>query len=193
MAAEAKYSIIREVGRGNYGVVYEAVVNKTRSKVAVKRMQCNVPENAELALQEFWALQSIQRQHENVIQLEECILQNGQVFQPISHHYRKSDSHLLLIETCLKGRRCMDPRSACFLWFVMEFCDGGNMNEYLLSRSPDAQLNNSFMQQLSSAVAFLHRNQIVHRDLKADNILISHKRGSPIVKVRQENLAVTSL
>lgn len=79
----------------------------------------------------------------------------------------------------------MDPRSACFLWFVMEFCDGGNMNEYLLSRSPDAQLNNSFMQQLSSAVAFLHRNQIVHRDLKADNILISHKRGSPIVKVRE--------
>ena len=69
MAAEAKYSIIREVGRGNYGVVYEAVVNKTRSKVAVKRMQCNVPENAELALQEFWALQSIQRQHENVIQI----------------------------------------------------------------------------------------------------------------------------
>ncbi|XP_015715282.1 serine/threonine-protein kinase PDIK1L-like isoform X2 [Coturnix japonica] len=164
MAAEAKYSIIREVGRGNYGVVYEAIVNKTRSKVAVKRMQCNVPENAELALQEFWALQSIQRQHENVIQLEECILQNGQVFQPISHHYGKSDSHLLLIETCLKGRRCMDP-------------------------SPDAQLNNSFMQQLSSAVAFLHRNQIVHRDLKADNILISHKRGNPIVKVADFGLS----
>lgn len=185
MAAEAKYSIIGEVGRGSYGVVYEAIVNQTRSKVAVKRMHCNVPENVELALQEFWALQSIQKQHENVIQLEECILQNGQVFQPISHRYRKSDSHLLLIETCLKGRRCMDPKSACFLWFVMEFCDGGNMNEYLLSRSPDAQLNNSFMRQLSSAVAFLHRNQIVHRDLKSDNILISHRRGNPIVKVRK--------
>jgi len=192
MATEAKYSIVREVGRGSYGVVYEAVVNRTRSKVAVKRMHCNVPENVELALQEFWALQSIQRQHENVIQLEECILQYGQVFQPISHRYRKSDSHLLLIETCLKGRRCMDPKSACFLWFVMEFCDGGNMNEYLLSRSPDAQLNNSFMRQLSSAVAFLHRNQIVHRDLKADNILISHRCGSPIVKVREENFALTS-
>ncbi|NWX07655.1 STK35 kinase, partial [Caloenas nicobarica] len=189
MAAEAKYSIVREVGRGSYGVVYEAIVNQTRSKVAVKRMHCNVPENVELALQEFWALQSIRRQHENVIQLEECILQDGQAFQPISHRYRKSDSHLLLIETCLKGRRCMDPKSACFLWFVMEFCDGGNMNEYLLSRGPDAQLNNSFMRQLSSAVAFLHRNHIVHRDLKSDNILISHRCGSPIVKVADFGLS----
>ncbi|XP_064002710.1 serine/threonine-protein kinase 35-like [Pogoniulus pusillus] len=189
MATEAKYSILREVGRGNYGVVYEAIVNQTRSKVAVKRMHCNVPENVELALQEFWALQSIQRQHENVIQLEECILQNGQAFQPISHQCRKSNSHLLLIETCLKGRRCMALQSACFLYFVMEFCDGGNMNEYLLSRSPDAQLNSSFMRQLSSAVAFLHRNQIVHRDLKSDNILISHHRGSPVVKVADFGLS----
>ncbi|KFP80982.1 Serine/threonine-protein kinase 35, partial [Acanthisitta chloris] len=189
MATEAKYSILREVGRGTYGVVYEAVDNQTKRKVAVKRMLCNVPENVELALQEFWALQSIQRQHENVIQLEECILQHGQTCQPISHHYSKSNSHLLLVETCLKGRSCLDPRSACFLWFVTEFCDGGNMNEYLLSRSPDARLNGSFMRQLSSAVAFLHRNHIVHRDLKFDNILISHRSGSPIVKVADFGLS----
>ncbi|KAM6323906.1 serine/threonine-protein kinase PDIK1L-like [Aegotheles albertisi] len=189
MAKEAKYSIVREVGRGSYGVVYEAIVNQTRRRVAVKRMHCNVPEKVELALQEFWALQSIHRQHENVIQLEECVLQNGQAFQPISHCSGQSDSHLLLVETCLKGRCCMDPRSTCFLWFVMEFCDGGNMNEYLLSRGPDAQLNNSFMRQLSSAMAFLHRNQIVHRDLKSDNILISHKCGSPIVKVADFGLS----
>uniref|UniRef100_A0A8C4V040 non-specific serine/threonine protein kinase n=1 Tax=Falco tinnunculus TaxID=100819 RepID=A0A8C4V040_FALTI len=159
MAAESKYNIIREVGRGTYGVVYEAIVNQTRNKVAVKRMRCSVPENVELALQEFWALQSIQRKHENVIQLEECILQSGQIFQPVSHCSKKSDSHLLLIETCLKGR------------------------------SPDAQLNNSFMRQLSSAVAFLHRNQIVHRDLKSDNILISHRHGSPMVKVADFGLS----
>ncbi|XP_074845137.1 serine/threonine-protein kinase PDIK1L-like [Carettochelys insculpta] len=189
MATEAKYSIVREVGRGSYGVVYEAVVSQTRNKVAVKRMHCNVPENVELALQEFWALQSVQSQHENVIQLEECILQSGQVFQTINCQCRKSDNHLLLIETCLKGRRCMDPKSACFLWFVMEFCDGGNMNDFLLSRTPDCRLNNSFMQQLSSAVAFLHRNQIVHRDLKSDNILISHSPGGPVVKVADFGLS----
>ncbi|NXG10405.1 STK35 kinase, partial [Sakesphorus luctuosus] len=187
MATEAKYSILREVGRGSYGVVYEALVNQTKRKVAVKRMPCNVPENVELALQEFWALQSIQRQHENVIQLEECILQDGQSFQPMGRDLRKSSSHLQLVETCLKGRRCTAPR--CFLWFVMELCDGGDMSSFLLARGPDAPLNRSFMAQLSSALAFLHRNHIVHRDLKSDNILVCQRRGHPVVKVADFGLS----
>ncbi|XP_074143688.1 serine/threonine-protein kinase PDIK1L-like [Sminthopsis crassicaudata] len=189
MTTDAKYNILQEVGRGSYGVVYEAVVNQTGEKVAVKRMHCNGPENVELALQEFWALRSIQSQHENVIWLKECILQSGQVFQPMSHCSNKSNDQLLLIETCLKGRRCVDPRSACYLWFVMEFCDSGNMNEFLLARSPDAQLNKSFMQQMSQAVSFLHRNQIVHRDLKPDNILISNSSGKPVLKVTDFGLS----
>ncbi|XP_043916385.1 serine/threonine-protein kinase PDIK1L-like [Protopterus annectens] len=191
MAKESKYNILQEVGRGSYGIVYEAIVNRTGARVAVKRMRCEVPENVELALQEFWTLHNVKRRHPNVIRLEECFLQNGSVLQPVSAHDRKSDSHLLLIETCLKGKKCLDPKSSCFLWFVMEFCDGGNMNDYLLSRNPDPKLNWTFMQQLSSAVAFLHRNQIVHRDLKPDNVLISHSSQGPVVKVSLSSNSLT--
>ncbi|NXK70270.1 PDK1L kinase, partial [Sylvietta virens] len=187
MAEEgSKYSILREVGRGSYGVVYEAVSNLTGRRVAVKRMRCHVPENAELALQELWALHSVRqrqrRRHENVIQLEECVLQSGRLFQPLEG---RGPGHLLLVETCLKGRSCADPRSACCLWFVTEFCEGGTMNEFLLGRGPDARLNRSFMRQLSSAVAFLHRNRIVHRDLKADNILPLSGAGNVHLKRRR--------
>ncbi|NXD30566.1 PDK1L kinase, partial [Spelaeornis formosus] len=184
---EAKYSIVREVGRGSYGVVYEAIANQTKQRVAIKRMRCDVPENVELALQEFWALQNIQRQHENVIQLQECVLQSGRTFQPLEK--QKSGSQLLLVETCLKGRSCVEPRSACCLWFVMEFCEGGTMNEFLLARGPDPWLNRSFMRQLSGAVAFLHRSRIVHRDLKADNILVAYGRAGPVVKVADFGLS----
>ncbi|XP_037988496.1 serine/threonine-protein kinase pdik1l-like [Motacilla alba alba] len=186
-AEEAKYSILREVGRGSYGVVYEAVANRTKRRVAVKRMPCKVPENVELALQELWALQSVRRQHRNVIQLEECILQHGRLFQPLEG--RGSGSPPLLVETCLKGRSCVAPRSACSLWFVTEFCAGGTMNEFLLARGPDPRLNGSFMRQLSGAVAFLHRNRIVHRDLKADNVLVAHGRAGPVVKVADFGLS----
>ncbi|XP_041263073.1 serine/threonine-protein kinase PDIK1L-like [Onychostruthus taczanowskii] len=184
---EAKYSVLREVGRGSYGVVYEAVANRTKRRVAVKRMPCNAPENAELALQELWALRSVRRQHQNVLQLEECVLQRGRLFQPLEE--RGSGSHLPLVETCLTGRSRAEPRSACSLWFVTEFCEGGTMNEFLLARSPDARLNGSFMRQLSSAVAFLHRKRIVHRDLKADNILVAHGRAGPVVKVADFGLS----
>uniref|UniRef100_A0A8C6Z7S5 Serine/threonine kinase 35 n=1 Tax=Nothoprocta perdicaria TaxID=30464 RepID=A0A8C6Z7S5_NOTPE len=75
------------------------------------------------------------------------------------------------------------------LWFVMEFCEGGDLNQYVLSRRPDPATNKSFMLQLTSAIAFLHKNHIVHRDLKPDNILITEKSGTPVLKVADFGLS----
>ncbi|XP_053564890.1 serine/threonine-protein kinase 35-like [Bombina bombina] len=197
MAAQpCKYRLGREIGRGSYGVVYEAEVSESGQRVAVKRIQCSEPETVELALQEFWALRSVQSQHRNVIRLEECLLQCGAGvgdIQAINHRqHRKSDNHLLLVETCLKGRRAKPPageNSSCSLWFIMEYCDGGNLNDFLLSRPPDPRLHRSCMQQLAAAVAFLHRNQIVHRDLKPDNVLVAHGAAGPELKVADFGLS----
>lgn len=72
----------------------------------------------------------------------------------------------------------------CFaLWLVMEFCDGGNLNEYLLSRPPDEKQNHRVVLQLSSAVAFLHNLGVIHRDLKPDNVLVCVTPKGPVVKV----------
>uniref|UniRef100_A0A3Q3X1H4 non-specific serine/threonine protein kinase n=1 Tax=Mola mola TaxID=94237 RepID=A0A3Q3X1H4_MOLML len=172
VSSQPKYELIQEVGRGSYGVVYEAVVKRTGARVAVKKIRCHSPENVELALREFWALSSIQSQHPNVIHLEECILQRDQLAQRMNHG-SSSPLYLELVETSLKGEITFDPCCAYYLWFVTDFCDGGDMNAYLLSRKPSRKTNTSFMLQLGSALAFLHRNQIIHRDLKPDNILIS--------------------
>ncbi|KFP38835.1 Serine/threonine-protein kinase 35, partial [Chlamydotis macqueenii] len=73
-----------------------------------------------------------------------------------------------------------------YLWFVMEFCEGGDLNQYILSQPAT---NKSFMLQLTSAIAFLHKNHIVHRDLKPDNILITEKSGTPVLKVADFGLS----
>lgn len=85
VSSQPKYELIQEVGRGSYGVVYEAVVKRTGARVAVKKIRCHSPENVELALREFWALSSIQSQHPNVIHLEECILQRDHLAQRMNH------------------------------------------------------------------------------------------------------------
>lgn len=69
------------------------------------------------------------------------------------------------------------------LWLVMEFCDGGDLNQYLLSRPPDPQRNHRVVQQLCSAVAFLHGLGITHRDLKPDNVLVCVTAKGPVIKV----------
>ncbi|KAM6927873.1 serine/threonine-protein kinase 35-like [Xenentodon cancila] len=185
-----RYSLLREIGRGMYGVVYEAVARRSGARVAVKKLRCDAPENVELALREFWALTSLEKRHENVVKLEECVLQRNGLAQKMSHGNKRSKPYLCLVETSLKGERVLGPpEEPCYLWFVMEFCEGGDLNHFILSRRPDPRTNSSFMQQLTSAVAFLHENNIVHRDLKPDNILISEKSGSPVLKVADFGLS----
>lgn len=102
-----RYSLLREVGRGSYGVVYEAIARKTGARVAVKRLQCDAPENVELALAEFWALTSLENRHQNVVQLEECVLQRNGLAQKMSHGNKRSKPYLRLVETSLKGTLAM--------------------------------------------------------------------------------------
>jgi len=75
------------------------------------------------------------------------------------------------------------PPRCLALWLVMEYCDGGDLNRYLLSRPPDCGRNRGVVRQLCSAVAFLHSLGITHRDLKPDNVLVCVTQGGPVVKV----------
>ncbi|KAK5853300.1 hypothetical protein PBY51_007098 [Eleginops maclovinus] len=81
------------------------------------------------------------------------------------------------------------PLGCLALWLVMEYCDGGDLNQYLLSRPPDPQRNHSVVKQLCSAVAFLHSLGITHRDLKPDNVLVCLTPRGPVVKVADFGLS----
>ncbi|CAL8311923.1 unnamed protein product [Lota lota] len=78
------------------------------------------------------------------------------------------------------------------LWLVMEFCDGGDLNQYLLSRPADGQRNRSVVEQLSRALAFLHSLGITHRDLKPDNVLVRDTPTGPVIKVADFGLSKMS-
>ncbi|CAG5927873.1 unnamed protein product [Menidia menidia] len=86
----------------------------------------------------------------------------------------------------------LGPLRRLAIWLVMEYCDGGDLNQYLLSRPPDAQRNHSVVQQLCSAVAFLHNLGITHRDLKPDNVLVCVTAKGPVVKVADFGLSKMS-
>uniref|UniRef100_A0A8C4ZL05 Protein kinase domain-containing protein n=1 Tax=Gadus morhua TaxID=8049 RepID=A0A8C4ZL05_GADMO len=180
------YTLDREVGRGSYGVVFEGRASKTGSRVALKRLACSSPEAMELYLQELWAMRTTARAHPNVIALHAVLLQTGaRTLRPLGPGRLPLD----LVEAALKGRA---PARCRALWLVMEFCDGGDLNRYLLSRPADERRDRSVVEQLSRALAFLHRLGITHRDLKPDNVLVQDRPGGPVIKVADFGLSKMS-
>jgi calcium-dependent protein kinase len=62
-------------------------------------------------------------------------------------------------------------------YLVMELCAGGRLVRFLANMQNYSERDTAFlMQQLLSAVAHLHRNQILHRDVKPDNLLLESSR-----------------
>ena len=61
-----------------------------------------------------------------------------------------------------------------FVYFVLELCQYGNFFQYLKKNGPLTESQSAFlMYQLLQCLNYLHDNDIVHRDLKLSNILIS--------------------
>ncbi|WP_339316598.1 Stk1 family PASTA domain-containing Ser/Thr kinase [Oceanobacillus sp. FSL W7-1304] len=60
------------------------------------------------------------------------------------------------------------------LYMVMEYVDGMTLKEYIQNNGPiDVRVALDIMKQLISAIAHAHANDIVHRDIKPQNILIN--------------------
>ncbi|CAJ0633761.1 8170_t:CDS:2 [Entrophospora sp. SA101] len=61
---------------------------------------------------------------------------------------------------------------------VMEYANNGTLKEYLKENKEnprfDWEQKIKLAKQLADAISFLHHNNIVHRDLKSDNVLVSN-------------------
>mmetsp|Transcript_2237 Transcript_2237/g.2532 ORF Transcript_2237/g.2532 Transcript_2237/m.2532 type:complete len:436 (-) Transcript_2237:661-1968(-) len=81
------------------------------------------------------------------------------------------------------------------LHMVTEYASGGELFDYLVSR-PNGLLSEAqasqLIRQVVSAVAYMHSNKVIHRDIKLENILLAEKPGKDIkLKIIDFGLAKT--
>jgi serine/threonine protein kinase/ABC-type phosphate/phosphonate transport system substrate-binding protein len=136
------YKLVRQIGRGAMGVVYEAIQLKLKRPVALKLMlDSNIP--GQIARRRFWieAEAAAQLSHPNIVRIYDFGEWQGQPF--LSMHLVQGQS--------LKEK-------------LPEFSGGSGRGDF--------EKITKFMILIADAVAHAHERGVLHRDLKPGNILI---------------------
>ena len=59
------------------------------------------------------------------------------------------------------------------VWMLMPFCEVGDLNHFYESKDGSSEENMKVMKQITAGINYLHRKDIVHRDIKPGNILVA--------------------
>jgi serine/threonine-protein kinase len=145
-----KYSLLRELGRGAMGVVYEAEDTETRRRVALKVLIAppsmdprELKPEEERFLREA-RLSALLPPHPAIVRVHEAGREDGK----------------------------------CYL--VMDLVKGLSISEWRKQGSSTIRQNITLLRDAALAVHFAHEHGIIHRDLKPENILVDEERSAHI-------------
>ena len=75
------------------------------------------------------------------------------------------------------------------IYIVMEFCEGGDLNDYIIKNEPKLKERFNLMTDMARGVLYLHSQNIVHRDLKHENVLLTNTGQRYICKITDFGLS----
>ena len=138
--------IIKRLGEGSFGEVYLSKFDNSNETFATKKIDINKQDGRFIRYYEFEMkiLEILKRfNHPNIIKLNRIIQENN------------------------------------YYYIVMEYVNGGSLTECLKKYKQKYQsgfpeeIVRHLMKQIVSAIVLLHDLNIIHRDLKLDNIMVS--------------------
>lgn len=69
-----------------------------------------------------------------------------------------------------------------YIFIVMEYCDGKDFMDYIIKKSKLSEMESlKFFQELINALFYLHSQNIAHRDIKIDNMLLDKNKNLKLI------------
>ncbi|KAF8129971.1 hypothetical protein EV363DRAFT_1168110 [Boletus edulis] len=168
------YTLTKTLGAGSMGKVKLATHNVTDEKLAIKILPRVHPStslpNGSNASPEAIAKQASKDASKEIRTIREAALS------------------MLLHHPYICGMREMIIHQHHY-YMVFEYVSGGQMLDYIISHGRlRERVARKFARQIGSALDYCHRNNVVHRDLKIENILISETGNIKIIDFGLSNL-----
>ncbi|GLT34244.1 hypothetical protein SLA2020_087690 [Shorea laevis] len=70
------------------------------------------------------------------------------------------------------------------IYLVLEYCEGGDLADYIRKHGKVSMpVARHFMRQLAAGLQVLQEKHLIHRDLKPQNLLLSTKEETPVLKI----------
>jgi serine/threonine-protein kinase ULK2 len=80
------------------------------------------------------------------------------------------------------------------IYLILEYCSGGDLRQYLNERGRIEEFEvQKLIYHLSNGFKVFHERNIVHRDLKLSNLLLSSKEPNAVIKICDFGFARTVL
>jgi len=155
-----KYELGKVLGSGSFGQVREAALKELPDKVRAVK----IIERDDDAEGSEWSNSAMFRQ-------EVALLQNLKHDNIVRFWDVYEDVH--------------------FLYVVMDLCRGGEVFSKILELRRFTEANAATLgSQMLAAIAYIHTKSIMHRDIKAENFLLSDKSPTSVVKMIDFGMAV---
>jgi len=167
------YKVIKQLGKGYFGTVFQALDTNTQKEIAIKLQQPRPGMiEYEYSKRELATLDKMKELFEKAGPWPESIIQYYKGWQD------KDDFYIL-----------------------MELCSDGNLKDLLSSFASSKKklpqdLIFNILFQMTNGISLLHKNGFIHRDLKPENVLLIQ---NPIIKIvdygvsRYEDLSLSKL
>ncbi|EJT98171.1 Pkinase-domain-containing protein [Dacryopinax primogenitus] len=179
------YTMTKTLGAGSMGKVKLATHNVTGEKLAIKivpRSPSALPPNAHAGSSSL---------PPQTAQVAAVINPNDPKSKEASKEIRtirEASLSLLLHHPYICGMRELIVHPHHY-YMVFEYVSGGQMLDYIISHGRlRERVARKFARQIGSALEYLHKNSVVHRDLKIENILISQSGNIKLIDFGLSNL-----
>lgn len=146
------FSIVREIGRGGMGVVYEAMQDAPLRHVALKIMRPGTPSRADLI--------RFRREAEML-----GLLNHAGIATVYEARMQEPDDE--------SGERTP--------FIAMEYVEGLPINQYVAERRLDVPSRIRLMVEACRAIHHAHGNRVIHRDISPSNVMVDRTGHVKIV------------
>lgn len=173
---DGKYKIERVLGQGGFGITYLA-----KQKVSVAGALGTIDAEIEVTIKEFFMKELCNRDEASSM-VTVPSTGSADLVEKFRQKFIKEAKNISKLNHphIIKVLDVFEENGTAY--YVMEYIDGGSLSDYVKQHGALEEATAiNYIQQIGSALEYMHQKQVCHYDVKPSNILLDDKGNAVLI------------